>query len=124
MSNNGEPYSDHVFHIFLALQNRSRRYARQLLDESGLTPRDLSVMRFLLEAKSATVGQVQTYLHKSPSTISALLAQMEEKGYLTRTRSRDDNRVVIVELTPYGKKLAQLRNAFENHTAHFHVAGI
>ena len=107
MTERQEPYSDHVFHLFLALQRHSRRYARQLLDESGLTPRDLSVMRYLLETGRATVGQVQAYLHKSPSTTSALIAQLEEKGYVTRTRSQEDNRVVIVALTPRGEKFAR-----------------
>jgi DNA-binding MarR family transcriptional regulator len=36
-----------------------------------------------------------------------LLAQLEQKGWVTRTRSPDDNRVVIVELTPAGRDIAQ-----------------
>jgi DNA-binding MarR family transcriptional regulator len=32
---------------------------------------------------------------------------LEEAGYVTRTRSRQDNRVVIVELTPAGRDVAQ-----------------
>ena len=107
MNENQEPFSDHVFHLFLTLQRHSQRYAHYLLDESGITPRDLSVLRYLLETGSATVGQVQTYLHKSPSTTSALIAQLEGKGYLTRTRSQEDNRVVIVALTPLGVEFAR-----------------
>lgn len=109
MKDNQEPISDQVFHLFLALQRHSRRYTRKLIDESGSTPRDLSVLRYLMEAGPATVGQVQAYLHKSPSTTSTLIAQLEEKGYLTRTRSQEDNRVVIVDLTPVGLEFA--RNA-------------
>jgi len=107
MKENPESFSDHVFHLFLTLQRHSQRYARQLLDERELTPRDLSVLRYLRETRSATVGQVQTYLHKSPSTTSTLIADLEEKGYLTRTRSQEDNRVVIVELTPIGLDVAE-----------------
>jgi DNA-binding MarR family transcriptional regulator len=53
------------------------------------------------------VGQVQAFVHKSPSTASSLIAQLEEKGYVTRTRSRQDNRVVIVELTSEGRETAE-----------------
>lgn len=102
-----ESLSDQVFHRFLSLQHHSRRYARQLLDERGLTPRDFSVLRYLMESGPASVGQVQAYVHKSPSTTSTLVAQLEDKGYLTRTRSREDNRVVIVALTPLGRDLAE-----------------
>jgi DNA-binding MarR family transcriptional regulator len=107
MDDGQEPLSDQVFHRFLALQRALRRHARQLLDEQGLTPRDLSVLRYLLEAAPATVGQVQAFTHKSPSTTSSLIAQLEEKGYVTRTRSQEDNRVVLVELTAEGQVIAE-----------------
>ena len=102
-----EPLSDQVFHRLLTLLHSSRRHARQMMDESGLTPRDFSVLRYLMESDSATVGQVQAFLHKSPSTTSTLIAQLEEEGYLTRRRSPEDNRVVIVELTPAGRALTE-----------------
>ncbi len=107
MNDTGEPLSDQVFHQFLALQHFLRRHTRQLIDERGLTPRDLSVLRYLLESESATVGQVQTFTHKSPSTTSSLISQLEGKGYVTRTRSQQDNRVVIVELTPAGLEIVE-----------------
>lgn len=99
--------TDQVFHRLLTLLHYCRRQARQMMDESGLTPRDFFVLRYLMEIDSATVGQVQAILHKSPSTTSTLIAQIEEKGYLTRRRSPEDNRVVIVELTPAGRKLTE-----------------
>ena len=102
-----EPLSDKVFHRLLTLLHYSRKHARLMMDESGLTPRDFSVLRCLMELDPATVGQVQTFLHKSPSTTSTLIARLEEKGYLTRRRSPEDNRVVIVELTPTGRRLTE-----------------
>ena len=107
MSHTQTRLSDQVFHQFLALQHDLRRHTRQLIDERGLTPRDLSVLRYLLESESATVGQVQAFVHKSPSTTSSLIAQLEAKGYVTRTRSRKDNRVFIVELTCLGQDIAE-----------------
>ena len=102
-----ESFSDQVFHQYLSLLGASRRYARQILDERGLKQREFSVLRFLLESGPLTVGQVQTYIHHSPSTTSTLIAQMELKGYVTRTRSAKDNRVVIVELTDAGRVVAE-----------------
>lgn len=107
MNDMSEPLSDQVFHRFLALQHYLRRHTRSLIDERGLTPRDLSVLRYLLESEPATVGQVQAFVHKSPSTASSLIAQLEEKGHVTRTRSPQDNRVVIVELTAAGRAIAE-----------------
>jgi len=102
-----ESFSDQVFHNLLGLIRYTRRYERQIMDESDLTPRDFSVLRFLWETETATVGQVQVYLHKSPSTTSSLIAQLEKKGYVTRTRSSEDNRVVNVSLTALGGEIAE-----------------
>lgn len=102
-----EPFSDQVFHRFLALMRQKRQYARQIETEQGIKPRDFSVLRFLLEVGPATIGQIQTFLHHSPSTTSALVAQLEEAGYVTRSRSESDNRVVIVSLTAVGQQIAE-----------------
>ena len=53
-----EPFSDQVFHQFLALLRHKRQYARQIESERGIKPRDFSVLRFLLETGPATVSLV------------------------------------------------------------------
>jgi DNA-binding MarR family transcriptional regulator len=98
--------SAQVFHRFLRLLRYFRQYSRQM-NSQGISPRDYSVLRFLLESGSATVGEVKSYFHRSPSTTSALIARLEESGYVTRTRSQEDNRVVIVELTSAGLEIVE-----------------
>jgi DNA-binding MarR family transcriptional regulator len=102
-----EPLSDQVFHNFLAVLRYRRQYAHQIMNEQGLKQRQFSVLRMLLESGPATVGQVQIYLHNSASTTSTLIAQLEKAGYVTRNRSQVDNRVVIVDLTPSGRDIAE-----------------
>ena len=77
------------------------------MDESDLTPRQFSVLLYLLETGSATVGQIQAFVHKSPSTTSALITQIEDKGYVTRSRSQEDNCVVVVELSSHGREITE-----------------
>jgi len=98
--------SGEALHKFLRLFRYLRQYARQMNDQ-GIKPRQFSVLLFLLESGSATVGQVQEYLYQSASTTSTVIAQLEEVGYVTRTRSEEDNRVVIVKLTPAGEDVAR-----------------
>jgi DNA-binding MarR family transcriptional regulator len=98
--------SGEVIHKFLRLNRFLRRYARQM-DSQGVRPRQFAVLRFLLEMGPATVGHVQEYLYLSASTTSMVIAQLEEAGYVTRTRSPEDNRVVVVELTPTGEEIAR-----------------
>jgi DNA-binding MarR family transcriptional regulator len=97
--------ADEAIHHFLIFYRYLRQYARQI-DEQGMRPREFSVLRFLWENGAATVGQVQSYLYCSASVASTVIAGLEEKGLVTRTRSSEDNRVVIVELTPMGQERA------------------
>jgi DNA-binding MarR family transcriptional regulator len=101
------PISDQVFHKFLSLLRFTRREDRRLIDVSGMKPRDFSVLRYLLDFGPASVGQVQTYIQKSLSTVSTLIAELEDKGFLSRIRSDEDNRVVNVVLTQSGRMVAK-----------------
>lgn len=87
---------------FLQINHYLRRYTRQIT-EVGLRPRQFVVLHFLHESGPATVGQVQEYLYRSPSTASTTISKLAEAGFVTRKRSHTDNRVVIVELTAAGR---------------------
>jgi len=95
-----------ALHKFLLLNRHLRKYAREMTDQ-GIRPRAFSVLRFLLENGPATVGDVQAYLYRSASVASTVITGLEEAGYVTRTRSAADNRVVIVTLTDAGRALAE-----------------
>ena len=41
----------------------------------------------------------------SKATLSGVLATLEGRGLLTRTRGKHDGRLVVVELTPAGKRM-------------------
>lgn len=105
MNQENEPLSDQVFHQVLALTRLSRQYARLIIDEHGIKPRDMSVLRYLSEHDEVTVSDVQNYIHHSPSTTSTMLSALEKDGYVTRNRSQSDNRVVLVTLTDSGRAL-------------------
>jgi len=100
---NQDTYRETV-HKFLVVYRHLRQYSRQRHKE-GISGRKISALRHLEEAGPCTVGQVRDYLYVSDSSASELIAQLEKKGYVTRTRSHMDNRVVIVALTPTGQGL-------------------
>ena len=103
---NPSTLAEAVIHKFLTMNRYLRQHARRMTDQ-GIRPREFAVLHFLLESGPATVGQVQAYLYRSPGTTSMMIAQLEEVGYVTRTRSEQDNRVVIVELTSAGRDLVK-----------------
>jgi DNA-binding MarR family transcriptional regulator len=89
---------------FLSLYRYLRHYGREMHQE-GISGRKLSTLRYLAEAGPLTVGQLGDYLCINDSSTSTTIADLKKRGYVTRTRSPDDNRVVMVEITDQGREL-------------------
>jgi DNA-binding MarR family transcriptional regulator len=106
MSTPTHPLASETLHKFLTIHRYLRQVARQM-DEQGLRPRQFAVLVFLLERGSATVTEIQGHIYTSLSAASTVVSQLESAGYVTRTRSEADNRVVNVELTDAGRALTQ-----------------
>jgi len=98
-------YRETVQH-FLLLYRYLRQYGRQMHKE-GISGRKVSTLRYLAESGPLTVGQLSAYLCISDSSTSVMLAKLEKDGYVTRTRSSTDNRVVLVDLTSVGQQIVQ-----------------
>lgn len=78
---------------------------KPLLQELGLTYPQYLAMMVLWEQNSLTVGEISSRLLTDPGSLTPLLKRLEAEGLLSRTRSREDERVVIIELTEQGRAL-------------------
>ena len=71
----------------------------------GITYTQYIVLLALWEEKSATVGALCARLYLDNGTITPLLKKMEETGLVKRSRSKQDERVVTVDVTEKGWQL-------------------
>ena len=78
---------------------------KPMLQAIGLTYPQYLAMMVLWEKDGLTVGEISTRLLTDPGSLTPLLKRLEGEGLLSRTRSREDERVVIVELTSQGRAL-------------------
>ncbi|AUZ45573.1 MarR family winged helix-turn-helix transcriptional regulator [Pseudomonas orientalis] len=78
---------------------------KPLLQALGLTYPQYLAMMVLWEEDGLTVGEISTRLLTDPGSLTPLLKRLEAEGLLSRTRSREDERVVVVELTAAGRAL-------------------
>ncbi|KAA5839396.1 MarR family transcriptional regulator [Pseudomonas chlororaphis] len=78
---------------------------KPLLQELGLTYPQYLAMMVLWEQDGLTVGEISSRLLTDPGSLTPLLKRLEAEGLLSRTRSREDERVVIIELTEQGRTL-------------------
>ena len=72
------------------------------LKKLGITYTQYIVFMVLWEQDGIPVGALGRRLHLDNGTLTPLLKKMETAGYVTRTRSSKDERVVIVSLTDKG----------------------
>lgn len=78
---------------------------RKLLRKLGLTYSQYLVMMVLWERNEQTVSELGERLFLDSATLTPLLKRMEQAGLLTRTRCANDERQVIIALTPGGDAL-------------------
>lgn len=78
---------------------------KPLLQALGLTYPQYLAMMVLWEQDGLTVGEVSTRLLTDPGSLTPLLKRLEGEGLISRTRSKDDERVVLLHLTEQGRAL-------------------
>ena len=77
------------------------------LNELDLTYTQYITMMVLWEHKELRVKDVGKCLFLDSSTLTPLLKRLEEKGYVTRRRSTEDERDLIVTITDSGEALKE-----------------
>lgn len=81
---------------------------KPFLDEIGLTYPQYLVLMVLWETDGVSVNRISQKLLLNTNTLSPLLKRMEKMKLLSRSRSNQDERSVIIALTEKGK---QFKNA-------------
>ena len=78
---------------------------KPFLDELDLTYTQYITMMVLWERTSLTAKELGEALFLDSGTLAPLLKKLEAKGYLTRKRSAEDERSLIVTVTDAGLAL-------------------
>ncbi len=92
------------FPLYACSKEIIRRY-KPYLDELNLTYTQYITMIVLWEKKSQSVKELGEVLFLDSGTLTPVLKKLEAKGYLTRTRSMEDERSLIVTITKKGEDL-------------------
>jgi DNA-binding MarR family transcriptional regulator len=87
------------------------RVYKPLLDRLGLTYPQYLVMLVLWERDDVAVKDIGERLFLDSGTLTPLLKRLEAAGLLKRTRGTEDERQVLVALTPHGQALREKAKA-------------
>ena len=83
-----------------------KRY-KPYLDPIDLTYTQYITMMVIWEEKEITVKALGDKLFLDSGTLTPVLKKLEQKGYVKRSRSKDDERNLIITLTEDGLKLKE-----------------
>jgi DNA-binding MarR family transcriptional regulator len=94
------------FPLYAAAKEVVGRY-KPYLDEIDLTYTQYITMMVLWEHKTIGVKELGEHLYLDSGTLTPLLKRMENKGFVRRERSTEDERLVNIVITEAGEKLKE-----------------
>lgn len=94
------------FPLYVCSKEIVKRY-KPFLDEIGLTYTQYITMMAVREHEELSVKELGELLFLDSGTLTPVLKTLEKKGLLSRKRSSEDERILIVTLTESGTKLKE-----------------
>jgi len=101
--------------------SETRRYSSELLSRYRITTPQLTVLRLLKTTGDLRLSDLSVKINLTNSTVTGIIDRLERAGLVSRQRSTDDRRVILVKITAKGRETADLvpaphleiiRNAF------------
>lgn len=88
-----------------ALNHALERSSKRMETLLGVTARQRIIIRILGKYPGISAGQLASLLRVNPGTLSAAIARLEARRWVTRRRDIQDQRRVTLTLTPKGQAL-------------------
>lgn len=97
-----------TFLDLLRTANRLSQGVVEVLRPAGLTPTQFNVLRILRGSRRPlTCGEMGERMIARDPDVTRLLDRLDKQGLVTRSRSREDRRVVVTEITEKGLALLE-----------------
>lgn len=94
------------FPLYACSKEIIRRY-KPFLDPLDLTYTQYIALMVLWEKKRVSVKELGDILYLDSGTMTPVLKKLEAKGYIHRSRSQEDERIVFISLTKEGAALKE-----------------
>lgn len=91
--------------LFLKAREELLCHFRPIITHFGLTEQQWRILRTLSEMRQLEPREICEHCHILSPSLTGVLSRMEEMGLVSRTRVPEDQRRVIVRLTPKSEKL-------------------
>ncbi len=92
---------DNLRRVYQVINEQSKKAKKQ----TGITGPQLWAIKMIAESSPVQVSELAHKMYLHPATVVGILNRLEEQGLVIRTRTREDRRIVDVNLTPEGNAL-------------------
>jgi DNA-binding MarR family transcriptional regulator len=101
---------DQLCFAFYACSREIMKLYRPILQDLNLTYTQYITMIALWERDNTTVKDLGQRLYLDSGTLTPLLKKLEAMGLIKRTRDQQDERNVLITVTPEGREMEQAAN--------------
>ena len=95
-----------ILSVFQTLKTKTARLLDPIVQVEGLTRLQAGVLLYLAR-RDASLGGISEVTCMGQANASSLCKKLEQSGFLTRSRSTADGRVVTLSLTEKGRETTQ-----------------
>jgi DNA-binding MarR family transcriptional regulator len=101
-----EQTKDIVFSIRKLMQ-AAELYTKELNKKYHVSVAQLNCLLALKESGSLPPSQIARHMMVKSSTVTGVVDRLESKGLVTRNRNAPDRRIINIELTEAGRRMAE-----------------
>jgi DNA-binding MarR family transcriptional regulator len=98
---------DQILEAIIYLYTESRRITKELARRAELTGPQLTVVKMLETFGDLSLSDLSDRIRSQNSTVTGIIDRMEREGLVVRERSSEDRRVVHIQLTEKGARIAR-----------------
>lgn len=105
---NSTDSSNHVLKVLRKIIRAVDVQSKQLVKEYGLTGPQILILKELHTEKNVTVGEIAANVDLSQPTVTNILDRLENRGFISRSRSNVDKRRVNIKIEEKGLRILDM----------------
>jgi MarR family transcriptional regulator, organic hydroperoxide resistance regulator len=102
-----KPEVDSILEAIVYLYTESRRVTKEVARRADLTGPQLTVLKVLEGLGDLSLSELSERIRAQNSTVTGIIDRMEREDLVVRARSTEDRRVVHIQLTEKGARIAR-----------------
>lgn len=93
-----------------------RQHREYIRKKYQAAPQELELIQFAVHYGPRKMREVADHFHLKLSTLTSIVDKAEQRGFVTRSTSKIDRRVVLLDVSPKGRKIYDAYHAFLQQT--------